>query len=80
MFKTLEGHLGVFEDDEGVKSKVFNNDEDPEKYDNHTQTYSEKGGRANLASIPKSTFNLSNILLASSIIPKFIVLPGRLLV
>ena len=42
MFKTLEGHLGVFEDDEGVKSKVFNNDEDPEKYDNHTQTYSEK--------------------------------------
>jgi len=42
VFKTLEGHLGVFEDDEGVKSKVFNNDEDPEKYDNHTQTYSEK--------------------------------------
>merc|ERR1712107_354840 len=42
VFKTLEGHLGVFEDDEGVKSKVFNNDEDPEKYDDHTQTYSEK--------------------------------------
>merc|ERR1712027_123771 len=42
VFKTLENNLGVFSDGGVLKSKVHNNDEDPDQYDNHTVTYSEK--------------------------------------
>merc|ERR1712064_150020 len=44
VFKSLEGQLGVFEDDDGVvRAPVISEQEDIEgKYDNHTLTYDEQ--------------------------------------
>jgi len=44
VFKSLEGQLGVFEDEDGVvRAPVFSDQEDSEgKYDNHTRTYDEQ--------------------------------------